>query len=89
MNHVHRAWKKKLREIVKDKEKCEEMYQGLHVLMEETDESKFYALLKCFQLKWEDQYPEFSTYFEKNYSKRAGKYNYHKLKPYDCFIIHR
>ncbi len=39
--------------------------------MEETDEYKFYALLKCFQLKWEDQYPEFSTYFDR---KRAGKH---------------
>jgi len=69
--HVDHAWRKKLNELVKDKQELLEVYHQLRALLTESDKAKFHVMLQQFVSLIKVNQPSFYTYFSTSYAKRA------------------
>ena len=78
---LFRAWQRKLYGVVKNKENRAQMYACLSLLISEQDVETFIKKEKMFISYWGAKEPEFTEYYEKEYSNRAGKYMHH-----DCTL---
>ncbi|XP_054275471.1 uncharacterized protein LOC128994741 [Macrosteles quadrilineatus] len=83
--HVLKAWRRKLGEAIKTKEKREYVQKILQTLMYELDIDTFHRLLEGFlsTLKADDVFHDFLEYFSKNYLS-VGQY---KSWAY-CYRVH-
>ena len=69
---LHRAWQRKLYQLVKNEEHRAELYACLWMLIAEQDSNKFLELHSLLISYWEDKEPQFLTYYKNEYSNRAG-----------------
>jgi len=69
--HIDRAWRKKLKELIKDKQEVGEVYHQLRALLTEREKGKFHVLLQQFASLMKVKHPSFFTYFSNTYAHRA------------------
>eukprot|EP00794_Sanderia_malayensis_P020831 gene20831-22875_t len=73
--HIHRSWRRRLHSLFpKDREVQSELYQGLMVLLEERDSTKFEAMCSAFIEKYAAVSEEFVRYFNEVYMNRPEKW---------------
>ena len=72
INYFVRSWRKNLRKHVKDPEKQIDIYQLLHIMLDEQCESTFLTYLQSFLEKYKSDEPTFTQYFEEYYARRSG-----------------
>ena len=70
---LSRAWQRKLHSVVKNDESRAQMYACLSMLISEQDVATFLTNQEMFISYWQDREPEFTQYYQKEYSDRAGK----------------
>lgn len=67
-----RAWQRKLHHLVQKEEHRAEMYSCLWMLIAEQERNKLHETQDLFVSYWQDKEPRFITYYQKEYSNRAG-----------------
>ena len=72
--HVDRSWRRKLNEVLKDKEQQAEVYAALKNLQNETTESAFRRSLQQFLAWLKGISPPMASYFEKEYASRPREW---------------
>lgn len=70
----HRNWRKHLKSV-KDQKDQLQIYQTLHLLMDEENPDNFVSMTESFLELWEKKEPEFTKYFKDTYVSRAGAFN--------------
>ena len=72
IHNLSRAWQRKLHSVVKNDESQAQMYASLSMLISEQDVATFLTNQEIFISYWQDREPEFTQYYQKEYSNRAG-----------------
>lgn len=72
ISYLTRSWWKNLRKHVKDPERQLNIYQPLHIMLEERCQSTFHQHLDNFLDKYRSDEPNFMQYFEEYYASRCG-----------------
>ena len=67
-----RSWRKNLHKHVKDPERQLDIYQLLHIMLDEHCQSTFHQHLASFLDKYRSDEPVFIQYFEEYYASRCG-----------------
>ena len=68
-----RSWRKNLHRLVKDPNRKTDIYQVLHILLNENSQTEFKKLLENFLHHYKPMEAAFIQYFENFYSTRTGK----------------
>ena len=69
---IYRAWQRKLHHLVQNEEHRAEIYSCLWMLISEQEKKKFHEMQDLFVSYWQDRETKFVTYYQKEYSNRAG-----------------
>ena len=81
--YIHRAWKRQLFKVVKNKEHQAQIYACLWMLMVEQEKSSFHKNQSTFLISWEKKEPQFVAYYKHEYLPRAGKIDFCLSGPFD------
>ena len=71
-HNLCRAWQRKLHSVVKNDESRAQIYACLSMLISEQDVTTFLTNQDMFISYWQNREPEFTKYYQKEYSNRAG-----------------
>lgn len=69
--HIDCAWRKKLNELIKDKQQLLEAYHQLRSLLTKRNKAKFHILLQQFVSRMKEYHPSFYTYFSTTYARKS------------------
>lgn len=72
--HVDSSWRRKVNELIKDKDQAEEVYAALKTLENEIEEASFRRSLQQFLAWLRNVSQPMATYFEKEYASRPRKW---------------
>ena len=66
-----RNWRRHLKSV-RDPNDQLQIYQTLHLLLEEEDCERFQGMIDSFVTLWEEKEPKFINYFRDHYANRTG-----------------